>query len=128
MSFGRYQGTVDQEAQGGFQFIEWTFPVLITGMAADFFSPTSGEGLLLNVDGNTVDFAVELGAGITSFAFLGITSTIPFDTVLFSSDGLNASSNEFWGAEDLAFAPVPLPPAMLFLASGLFGLMFKRRR
>lgn len=95
----------------------------VFAFGADWFSPFSGDGIILIAGENTVSLE-----SITSFntGFLGFVSTTEsFGTVSIAGNPDDITFQELWSADNVSFA-VPAPGALALL--GMAGLIGRRRR
>jgi hypothetical protein len=122
---GRYFGAVEGQGDASnffFDTITWSFPQPIFGFGADWFETADGDFLTVtgNFDGSgdqTVNFFDVLGSPGTGF--LGIIGTTPFSAITFGTQGASfLIGNEFFSADDLAYAEIPTPA----LLPGLVGM------
>ncbi len=106
----------------------WHFATPITAFGGkwDLSEWGAGVGITLRSDGNVI------GTIRNPFEnrFFGFTSTTPFDSVRLVAGKQDAegSNLEAYTLDNLVYAPVPIPPAVWLLGSGLIGLMGLRRR
>ena len=90
---------------------------------SDYTSPFSGDGIGLEVDGETVllDSIPDFDTG-----FVGVVSDTPFDSVSIVGTADAISFQELWSADNLSYAAViPEPASLSLLLIG--GLFFMRR-
>ncbi len=98
----------------------WSFATPITGFGGFFdLNPEGiGSGIHISADGYDV-------GDITANGFWGFFSTEPLSTVMFSN--VPTGQDHFY-MDDMRYCPVPVPPAVWLLGSGLLGLMGLRRK
>jgi hypothetical protein len=98
----------------------WTFTPQITGWGGYFdLNPEGiGSGIHITADGYDV-------GDVTVNGFWGFFSTEPLTNVMFSNV---SPGQEHFYLDDMRYCPVPVPPAVWLLGSGLLGLMGLRRK
>lgn len=95
----------------------------IYAFGADWASPFSGDGIVLNFGNNTLSLE-----SITGFntEFLGFIADADFfTTVTIAGNPDSVTFQELWGADNISYV-VPAPGALALL--GLAGLVTRRRR
>lgn len=125
-NFGNLDGTNFIDATTGPTpggTVTFTFaPGSVFAFGADFFSPFSGAGIDIVVDGQA--FALDAITGFNQ-GFAGVVSTGSFTEVVIQGNYDNGVFQELWSADNVRYA-VPTPGA--FAVIGLGGLIALRRR
>lgn len=97
----------------------WSFTPQIKGWGGYFdLSPNQiGFGVHISADGYDV-------GDVTGNGFWGFFSTEPLSQVMFS----NVTGQENFYLDDMRYCPVPVPPAVWLVGTGLLGLVGLRRK
>lgn len=126
-AFGNIDGTNFLDAETGadpHERVEFGFNgQAVTAFGADFFSPFSGDGVGVEIDGELflLDYITDFNTG-----FFGVVSTGSFDSVAVVGNPDTPSFQELWSADNVSYAAVPAPSTAALL--GLGGLAAARRR
>jgi hypothetical protein len=99
----------------------WTFDRAVNAFSADFFSVSSGDGLVAWVNGTAFD----LGTLGVRDGFFGVVSDSAFSSVTFTL-ARPTRVGEGWGADNVRWSAVPGPGVLG--VCGVMGLVASRRR
>ncbi|MEM6330134.1 MAG: hypothetical protein AAF790_07790 [Planctomycetota bacterium] len=100
-----------------------TFDSPILAFGADFTSPASGGGTVIEVDGEAIDLAALPGVAPALTTFVGFTSDTPVSSLVLSSPTL-----EFVSLDNIVLQAVPEPASFgLVAAAALIGVRVRRR-
>lgn len=115
-------GRVDDTTFGG-TFNRIHFPFQVISFGGDFFSTTSGDGLVVSFAGESLLFSdyLENGNG-----FLGVISDVPFNQITFTPAGLPLG--EGFNLDNISFHAVPEPSTCALLILALFVRLVRSRR
>ena len=125
-NFGNFDGTPFLSGETGIgphERVEVTFNGQnVFAFGADFVSPFSGDGIGVDVNGQTflLDYIPSFDSG-----FFGVISTGTFDGITIVGTPDDISFQELWQADNVSYA-VPAPGAAML--AGVAGLAAVRRR
>ena len=125
-NFGNIDGTTFVEATTGATpggVLTLTFDTAVNAVGIDFFSPFSGAGINLVVNGES--FALDQSTGISDIVFAGVISTTAFTQIQLVGNYDNGVFQELYSFDNVR-SVVPTPGTMV--AMGLGGLVATRRR
>ena len=126
-AFGNIDGTNFLDGETGIEPHE-TVVVEFLGQSAfafgaDWFSPFSGDGIGLEIDGELVLLDSIQGFDI---GFVGVVSDTPFQAANIVGTPDAISFQELWSADNLSYAVIPEPSALSLLLVGIIALVRRR--
>ena len=127
-NFGDLDGTNFISGETGaspHETVRITADLPFVAFSADWFSPFSGDGIVLQAGDNLVP--LDSITGISETGFIGIVALSgSFSELQIVGNPADVTVQELWSADNLSFAVIPAPASAALL--GLGGLTATRRR
>ncbi len=97
----------------------------VFAFGADFFSPFSGDGIALEINGELL--LLDFITGVSEQGFIGVISDVSFQQVNIVGNPEEESFQELWAADNFSYAAIPEPSSAAVLLLG-FAWAVQRRR